>query len=128
MRADKWLWAVRIFRTRTLAGHACRCNLVKLEGEPIKPSRVLKPGDVLKIEKEIAVRECQVLGFPPSRVSAKDVEQFRENLTPEKGPKGKLDFLDFPVAKRDRGQGRPTKRERRQLDRFVGEDKNSGPQ
>lgn len=121
MRADKWLWAVRVFRTRTLATEACRGNLVKIDGDPIKPSRELKTGEVVEIEKEIAVRACKVLDFPAARVSAKVVDSYRENLSPEPEKGSRLDFLEFPVPRRDRGQGRPTKRERRQMDSWLGD-------
>lgn len=119
MRADKWLWAVRVFKTRTQAGAACRGNLVKVEGQPIKPSRELREGDVLQIEKEVAVRKCRVIDFPPRRISAREADAFREDLTPPPARKGPLDFLDFPSPRRDKGQGRPTKRERRELDRWL---------
>jgi ribosome-associated heat shock protein Hsp15 len=120
IRADKWLWAVRIFKTRSLATEACKGNLVKIDGKAIKPSRFLKPGEIVMIEKDLAVRQARVLALPKSRVGAKEADTFREDLTPVR-PKSNLDFLQYPEPRRDRGSGRPTKRERRDLEAWLGD-------
>lgn len=116
MRIDKWLCYVRIFKTRTLASEACRGNLVKIDGKSIKPSREIEPNEVITIEKEIAIRKTQVLDIPSRRVSAKEAEHFRKNLTEEIPQREKFDFLDEPRPIRKRGSGRPTKKERREMD------------
>lgn len=116
MRIDKWLCYVRIFKTRTLASEACRGNLVKIKGDSVKPSREIQLEEVVTIEKDIAVRKARVLALPQRRVSAKEADQFRENLTEQAPPRDKFDFLNEPTPKRSRGRGRPTKKERRELD------------
>ncbi len=118
IRADKYLWAVRVFKTRSQASEACKGNLVKIEGKAIKPSRLLRPGDLLDIEKDIAVRRLRVIALPKSRLGAKLVDEYRENLTPDT-PRTKLDFLYYPTAERDRGAGRPTKKERREIETLL---------
>jgi len=116
MRIDKWLFFVRIFKTRSQATKACQGNLVKIDNRSVKPSRELCSREVILIEKDIAVRKARVLEFPPRRISAKEAEKYREDLTAETPPRKKYDFLDEIQAGRGKGKGRPTKKERRQME------------
>jgi len=117
-RIDKWLWTVRIFKTRSQATNACKKGQVAINGEPVKSSKMVHENDLVLVKKPPAIFTYTVLGFPKSRVAAKLLDQYVENLTPDdelqklKRPK----FPDFGY--RDRGSGRPTKKERRIIDRF----------
>ena len=118
-RADKWLWCVRLFKTRTLAAEACKGGKVKLNGDVVKPAKELKPGDELSFKSGPIMRVVRVLGFPPSRVNAKLAVNYVEDLTPpEEYEKLKLmKELGPPVF--HTGKGRPTKRDRRRMDDFL---------
>ncbi len=111
MRLDQWLWAVRFFKTRPLAVEAIRGGRVKVDGVAVKAAREVKPGETVAVTLEGARRIARVLGAPSSRVSAKLVPLYYEDQTPPPAP----DAAPAP-ARRERGTGRPTKRERRQLD------------
>lgn len=118
-RVDKWLWAVRIFKTRTIAAEACKKNRVMINGVQIKPSRMVKVGDVIQVKKPPIVYSFKVLQAIEKRVGAKLVPEMMENVTPpdqyEILEMGKISgFID-----RSRGMGRPTKKDRRDLDEFV---------
>ncbi|MEI7895395.1 MAG: RNA-binding S4 domain-containing protein [bacterium] len=116
IRIDKWLWAVRIFKTRSLASEACRSGKVKILDHAVKPSRDIKNGEVISIFLPPITRTVKILALLGNRVSAKLVPDFMEDLTPEaeyqklKKP-GEANF-EF----RERGIGRPTKRERREIE------------
>jgi len=116
MRIDKYIWSIRCFKTRSEATDACNGNKVKLNGSPVKPSKEIKPGDSIEIRKGAATFTYKVLQPLDHRVGASLVPQYAENLTPQ----SELDKLHAPVetffVKRDRGSGRPTKKERRSLD------------
>ena len=117
-RIDKWLWALRIFKTRSLANEACAGGKVKMEGKAVKPSRMIKVGDIIQVRKDIIKHEYKMLQIAEKRVNAKLVPDFLIDLT----PKEELDKLKvektIPVQTRKRGEGRPTKRERREIDKF----------
>ncbi len=98
---------------------ACRGNLVKIEGDPVKPSREVRIGETIDIEADGPVRKVRVLDLPKQRIGARLADEFRENLTPGDTGFGKFDFLDHPSLRRPRGMGRPTKRERRLLEGFF---------
>ena len=118
MRIDKWLWCTRIFKTRTLATESCKAGLVKISGRKVKPSSEIQPGDELQVTKEGLHRTFQVLALLDKRVGAKLVPTYLEETTPkEEFEKHKQDRLE---GLRDRGTGRPTKRDRRELDKFFG--------
>jgi len=118
-RIDKWLWCVRLFKTRIQAADACKGGKVKLNDAAIKPSRELKPGDVITMKRGIINYSYRVIDFPKNRVSAKEVPLFAENITPDT-EKIKLEDLKYiPVIKRDKGSGRPTKKERRDMEKFL---------
>lgn len=116
VRLDKYLWAIRVYKTRTDATDACKGGKVRLNGLDVKPSKEVKIGDVLTIRKGVATYTYKVLGLVEKRQGAKLVSEFAENQTPQE----ELDKLRAPVEtfflKRDRGAGRPTKKERRQMD------------
>ena len=115
IRIDKWLWAVRVFKTRSLAAEACRSGKVKILDQVVKPSHNLKAGEVIIVSIPPITRTLKVVVVAGNRVSAKLVPGLMEDLTPEteyqklKRTKGE----DFEF--RQRGLGRPTKRERREI-------------
>lgn len=116
VRIDKYLWAIRVYKTRTDATEACRGGKVSVGGVSVKPSREVKAGDVVEARKGPVVYTYKILAPLEKRVGAKEVERYAENLTPQ----SELDKLKTPVEtffiRRDRGTGRPTKKERREMD------------
>lgn len=118
-RVDKWLWAVRIFKTRTIAAEACKKNRVMINGVQIKPSRMIKVGDVIQVKKPPVVYSFKVLQTIEKRVGAKLVPEMMENVTPP----DQYELLEMSKISgfidRSRGMGRPTKKDRRDLDEFV---------
>lgn len=121
VRLDKWLWAVRIFKTRSDAADACRTNKVLVNGSYVKPSREVRVGDTVTVKKMPVVYTYRVVALVSSRQPAKEVPNYAENLTPQE----ELDKLFVPkltiFVQRDRGTGRPTKRERREIDSLMDE-------
>lgn len=116
---DKWLWAVRLFRTRSLAGDACRAGSVTINELAVKPARSVRPGETIIVAQGIVRRTLRVIGVPAARVGAKLVANFYEDLTPpEEFAKAREQRLQHVVA-REKGSGRPTKRDRRLLDQFF---------
>ena len=115
VRIDKYLWAVRVFKTRTLATEACRKGKVSVDDIPAKASRMVTTGDVIEVKKMPVVYSYKVLDPIEKRVGAKIVDQYVENVTPGE-ELHKLEMKDDFFVKRDRGAGRPTKKERRQLE------------
>jgi len=115
-RIDKFLWCIRVFKTRSDATDACKGNKVQVNGVVCKPSKMVKDGDMLVVRKGIVELTYRVKNVLDHRVGASLVEDYVENLTPE----AELDKLHAPAetffVKRDRGTGRPTKKERRTLD------------
>jgi ribosome-associated heat shock protein Hsp15 len=118
VRLDKWLWAVRIYKTRSMATDACRSGKVKIGGQVVKPSRELKPGDELTVHMGIYSKTLKVLKLIHNRVSAPLVPQFMEDLTPEEEYDKLKTQHDMKTEFRPRGLGRPTKRQRRLIDRL----------
>ena len=118
MRFDKYLWAVRLFKTRSLASDACRNGRIQAAGQNIKPSRTAVPGDTFTLRRPPALLTFRIIGLPPSRVGAKLVGEYLEDLTPE-GEREKLNIrLSDKTGHRERGTGRPTKKERRNIDKM----------
>lgn len=116
MRLDQWLWAVRLYKTRSLAAEAIKGGHVKVNEASTKPAHVVKPGEHVAARIGVMTRTLRVIGAPKSRVGAKLVAQFAEELTPpEEFEKQRIDHL-HSMATRPRGAGRPTKRDRRILD------------
>jgi len=115
VRIDKYLWAVRLYKTRTLATEACKKGRVSMDDMPAKPSRTVTTGDVIQVRKMPVVYSYRVKDPIEKRVGAKIVEQYVEDITPQEELQ-KLEMQDDFFVKRDRGAGRPTKKERRLLD------------
>lgn len=119
VRVDKYLWAIRVFKTRTDATEACKGSKITVNGADIKPSKEVKAGDVIQVRKGAVHYTFKVLAPLEKRIGAKDVARFAENLTPE----SEMAKLHAPVetffVKRDRGAGRPTKKDRRQMDELY---------
>ena len=120
VRIDKWLWAVRLFKTRSLAAEACRGGKVKVNEAPAKAARDVRIGDLLDVQTVEFRRKVRVVGLVDKRVGAAVVPQFMEDLTPPEEFTRKSDPNFRPVSLRPKGSGRPTKKERRQLDEFSG--------
>ncbi|PAW63501.1 MAG: hypothetical protein B9S34_14205 [Opitutia bacterium Tous-C1TDCM] len=119
-RLDKWLWAVRIFKTRALATDACRAGSVTINDLAAKPARDVRPGETVFVRQGLVLRTLQVVGVPRTRVGAKLVAQFCTDLTPpEEFAKAKVEKVQQILA-REKGSGRPTKRDRRLLDGLFG--------
>lgn len=120
VRIDKYLWAIRVFKTRSEATEACNGGKVKLGGVNAKPGKVLKPGDVIEIRKGPVSLSYRVIRLSESRMGAALVPDFAENLTLESELAKFRAPVETIVLKRDRGTGRPTKKERRDLDSLMG--------
>ena len=120
MRLDQWLWAVRVFKTRTSAAAAIKAGHVRINDEPCKPAREAHVGDVIVARVGIRTRTVRVIGAPPARVGAKLVPQFSEDLTPPEEYAKRPEPNLLPPMFRPKGAGRPTKRERRETDRIQG--------
>lgn len=118
-RIDKWLWAARIFKTRSIAADECKNGRVTIAGVKQKPSKMIKEGDVVQVKKGPIVYSFKVLKAIQNRVGAKLVPEVLENVT----TKDQLELLEMNrisgFVGRARGTGRPTKKERRELDEFI---------
>ncbi|AFD05625.1 RNA-binding S4 domain-containing protein [Solitalea canadensis] len=120
LRIDKYLWAIRIFKTRSLATEACKGGKVKLDGNNLKPAHVVKVGDTYHIQKGIDKKIVKVTGLLENRVDAKTAVLYYEDLSPVNTEPRHMSVFTSPVFTRARGTGRPTKRERRDLDNLRG--------
>jgi len=120
IRMDKFLWAVRIYKTRTQAAEACAKGQVTISDLPVKPSRHVNVGEVIMVRKPPMVHTYKVLGILHNRLSAEKVKEYIMETTPEE------EFRKIEIMKlqkngvRDRGTGRPTKKDRREIDRLKG--------
>jgi len=116
VRIDKYLWAIRVFKTRSEATDACNGGKVKIGGVNAKPSKDVHPGDIINVRKGAVNFTYRVIDGLEKRVGAKVVPEYAENLTPQE----ELDKLRAPVetffVTRDRGAGRPTKKDRREIE------------
>lgn len=116
VRIDKYLWAIRAYKTRNEASEACTGGKVKLNDAPVKPAKTVRVGDIINVRKGAVLYTYKVVQPNDKRVGAALVPQYAEDLTPQ----SELDKLKAPVEtffiKRDRGTGRPTKKERRLID------------
>jgi len=119
VRIDKWLWAVRLFKTRTLAAEACKKGKVIIHNIPVKPSRNVKVNDVVCIKRNPILFSFKVLALSENRMNAKLVPDFMLNVTTS----DQLELIELGKLAgqtgRERGTGRPTKKERRELDDFT---------
>ncbi|HBI57999.1 MAG: RNA-binding S4 domain-containing protein [Duncaniella sp.] len=119
VRIDKWLWAMRIFKTRTVATEACKKGRVSVGGAVVKPSRMIKVGDIINVRKPPVTYSFKALALTENRLGAKLVPEYMENVT----PRSELDLLEVVKISgfidRRKGLGRPTKREGRDLKEFT---------
>ena len=119
VRVDKWLWAMRVFKTRTVATEACKKGRVFIGNTVAKPSRTIKVGDIVNVRKPPVTYSFSVLALAQNRLGAKLVPEYMENIT----PKSELDLLEVVKISgfidRRKGLGRPTKREGRDLAQFT---------
>lgn len=119
VRIDKWLWAVRIFKTRTIASDAIKMGRVSIGGQKIKASRTVKVGEVIDVKKPPIIYSFKVLALAENRMGAKLVPEFMENVTKQE----QLDLLQMNrisgFIDRAKGLGRPTKKDRRDIDDFT---------
>ncbi|MDE7402361.1 MAG: RNA-binding S4 domain-containing protein [Muribaculaceae bacterium] len=117
-RVDKWLWAMRVFKTRTIATEACKKGRVTMGGNPVKPSRAIKVGDVIEVRKPPITYSFRVKALSNGRLGAKLVPDYLENITPQ----SQYDLLEMTrisgFVDRRKGLGRPTKRDSRQMSKF----------
>jgi ribosome-associated heat shock protein Hsp15 len=118
LRIDKWLWEIRLFKSRSLATDACKAGKVKMDGSNVKASKEIKEGDVIVVSLNPLFKTVRVKQFPKSRVSAKLVPDFMEDLTLQ----SEYDWVkligETNSEYRDRGIGRPTKKQRRVIDQL----------
>lgn len=118
-RIDKWMWATRIFKTRTISTDACKKGRVLVGDVAVKPSRTIKVGDIVKVRKPPVTYSFKVLALTENRLGAKLVPGYLENITPQ----SELDLLEIVKVSgfidRRKGLGRPTKREGRELSKFT---------
>ena len=119
VRIDKWMWAVRIFKTRTIAAEACKKGRISLNGAQAKASRTVKPGDVIQVRKPPVTYSFKVLQSIEKRVGAKLVSEMMENVTTP----DQYELLEMSrisgFVNRAKGTGRPTKKDRRSLEEFT---------
>jgi ribosome-associated heat shock protein Hsp15 len=115
VRIDKWLWAVRLYKTRTQASAATRAGHVKIDGQSVKPARVVRGGEIITVQVEDLTRTIKVTGLPDQRVGAKLAGQFLEDLTPASEYAKPRERRQTAPLLWPKGRGRPTKRDRRLL-------------
>jgi ribosome-associated heat shock protein Hsp15 len=119
VRIDKWMWATRIFKTRTIAVEACKKNRVMVNDALVKPSRMIKTGDIIQVRKPPITYSFKVLDLTANRIGAKLVPNYLENVTPPE----QYEILELQkingFVDRARGTGRPTKKDRREIDNFA---------
>jgi ribosome-associated heat shock protein Hsp15 len=119
IRLDKYLWAVRIYKTRSEATDACNGNKVRIGGVPAKPGKAVKIGDTVEVHKGPATLTYKVLQLASSRMGAQLVPDYLEDLTPESEQAKFYAPRETIVLHRDKGAGRPTKKDRRELDHLM---------
>jgi len=118
MRIDKYLWCIRIFKTRTLATSACKKGQVKIENSNIKPSKEIFGNEIIQVRKNQINYKIEVLDIPESRVGAKIVDLYRKDITPKEEFE-KTQLLKYSKDYyRKKGIGRPTKKDRRDIDDY----------
>ena len=124
IRVDKFLWAIRIYNTSSIATDACKCGRVKMNGVEVKPSRMFHVGDVFTIRKGPITYTYRILQLWSNRLAAKMVPNYIEDITPPE----QLELLELAryaaQSGRDRGTGRPTKKDRREIEQFFSDDYN----
>ncbi len=116
VRIDKWLWAVRLFKTRSQATEACKSAKVRVGGHIVKPSHEVKPGEEISISQHSITKTVKVLQLPENRVGAPLVPEYLQDLTPESEYSRIKTMREMNYEYRDPGTGRPTKRHRREIE------------
>jgi ribosome-associated heat shock protein Hsp15 len=119
VRVDKWLWAVRLYKTRSAAAEACRTGKVGIGGQKVKPSRSVRVNEIISAQTGIITRTVKVLGLVDRRVGAGPAKEFAEDLTPESEYAKLKEAARQPVFVYPKGFGRPTKKNRRSIDRLL---------
>lgn len=121
VRIDKWLWAMRLYKTRTLAAEECKKGRVHIQGVAVKPSRMIKVGDVILVRRNPIWLSYKVLALTESRLGAPLVQNYMQDVTPP----DQIELLELSKMAaqlgRERGTGRPTKKDRRDLEQFFNE-------
>ncbi|MDB5021452.1 MAG: RNA-binding protein [Pedobacter sp.] len=129
LRIDKYLWSIRLFKTRSLATDACRAGRIKQNGQNVKPSAIVKVGDVYQVSKGIEKKVIEVVDLLYTRPESKIAVTKYKDITPVEDTVAFKSMFHAPLMKRDRGTGRPTKRDRREIDdhtdNFFESDKSS---
>ena len=124
IRVDKYLWAMRIYKTRSIATDACKCGRIKMNGVEVKPSRTFHVGDVFTVRKGPITYTYRILQLWGNRIGAKLVPEYLQDIT----PKEQLELLELAryaaQSGRDRGTGGPTKKDRREIEQFFSDDYN----
>ncbi|MHC1707334.1 MAG: RNA-binding S4 domain-containing protein [Bacteroidales bacterium] len=120
VRIDKWLWTVRLFKTRNQATEACRAGKVKWNEQTVKPSRDIQAGDIYLVNTGSFIRTVKVIAILHNRVSAKLVPDYMEDLTPPEEYERIQMMKELNYERWDRGSGRPTKKSRRLIDKLKG--------
>tara|TARA_B110000495_G_C22983294_1_gene578258 strand:+ start:63 stop:434 length:372 start_codon:yes stop_codon:yes gene_type:complete len=123
MRIDQLLWYLRYYKSRSLATNACKKGHVRLKNQILKPSRDILPLDLVLVRKDQINYEFKVLDIPKSRVGAKIVDIYRQDLTKKNAFENKESQGLNKIINRSRGLGRPTKKDRREIDEFKNDDK-----
>ena len=122
LRIDKWLWCARLFKTRSLAADACKGGKVKVNDVSMKPSHDVKVGETIAVQLGQLHKMVEVVSIPKSRVSPKDVTNIYKDVTPADEYE-RIEFMRaYKAEYRDRGAGRPTKKDRRILDKLKKDD------
>lgn len=119
VRIDKWLWSVRLFKTRSMATTACNAGKVKIDGNNVKPSRMLKIGEEVQVQLHRIKKTVKVIALLDKRVGAKLVPDYMDDLTSPEEYKKLEALIHLPLVKRDKGAGRPTKKDRRDIDKLY---------
>ncbi len=119
-RIDKWLWAARFFKTRALAVEACKADHIKIDERCAKPASLVRPHQIVEVRLPDITRTVRVKELPGKRIGAKLLADHLDDLTPLSEYERQKEFRRSAPAKRERGSGRPTKKERRETDRFFG--------
>lgn len=120
VRVDVWLWAVRIFRSRSQSSAACKAGKVSVNGAAVKPSKLVRPGDTVQVRVTGRLRILEVVHTPTRRLGAPLAAEAMIDNSPAPEPRPGTGGPTTKPAQRDPGAGRPTKRDRRQIDRFRG--------
>ncbi len=121
-RIDKWLWTVRIFKSRSISTEACKSGKVKVDGKNIKPSKEIKVGDIITVQQNPILKSVKVMRILKNRVSATLAAEAMEDLTTaEEYDKLKM-MRELNYERRDHGLGRPTKRDRREIEKLKDSD------